>query len=73
MTLPTELSERDIWVPTVLFAHNGTMWKTDNHHNVTWDVTHKPTEVSNPVGIIFLRRDGIINRKSHFSLNRILH
>ena len=66
-----ELSPRDTWVPRILFPHNGTTWRVDNHHNVTWDLTQQPAEISNPVGIIFLRRDGILFRMFRFSLTCI--
>ncbi|OBZ69166.1 hypothetical protein A0H81_10913 [Grifola frondosa] len=29
--------KRDVYVPPVLYPHNGTVWTTGQHHNVTWD------------------------------------
>ncbi|EJC97835.1 uncharacterized protein FOMMEDRAFT_23898 [Fomitiporia mediterranea MF3/22] len=56
---PIDLDRRDVWVPKVLYPHAGTVWKIGNHHNVTWDLSQKPVNVTNPIGQVFLRRGGL--------------
>ena len=34
---PTQ-EKRDVFVPPVLYPHNGTVWTKGQHHNVTWYV-----------------------------------
>ena len=31
-----ELEKRDVFVPPVLYPHNGTVWTIGQRHNVTW-------------------------------------
>jgi hypothetical protein len=52
------LEKRDVFTPPVLYPHNGTVWKIGQHHNVTWDTSNAPAELSNPVGLILLRKAG---------------
>ena len=32
------LTKRDVFVPPVLYPHNGTVWTIGQRHNVTWYV-----------------------------------
>lgn len=32
------LEKRNIWSPTVLYPHNGTVWHSGQQHNITWFV-----------------------------------
>ena len=31
-----QLEKRDVFVPPVLYPHNGTVWTIGQRHNVTW-------------------------------------
>ncbi|THH18121.1 hypothetical protein EW146_g2815 [Bondarzewia mesenterica] len=53
---PVALVPRDVYVPAVLYPHRGTVWKVGNHHNVTWDVSNPPAQITNSIGSIYLRK-----------------
>ncbi|KAI0737539.1 hypothetical protein C8Q80DRAFT_1114968 [Daedaleopsis nitida] len=53
------VEQRDIWVPDILYPHYQTVWYSGQIHNVTWDLSHKPADVSDPIGTITLRKGGI--------------
>ncbi|KAI0273486.1 hypothetical protein BC834DRAFT_816913 [Gloeopeniophorella convolvens] len=50
------LLQRDVYVPPITYPHEGTVWKVGDHHNVTWDNTNPPKQITNPVGRILLRK-----------------
>ncbi|KAI0820169.1 hypothetical protein BC628DRAFT_1331031 [Trametes gibbosa] len=50
------LEKRDVFVPPVLYPHAGTVWFKGQRHNVTWDTTNAPVNITNKVGIIQLRK-----------------
>ncbi|KAI0062229.1 hypothetical protein BV25DRAFT_660585 [Artomyces pyxidatus] len=50
------LQKRDVYVPPVLYPHAGTVWKVGEQHNVTWNNTSPPAEITNPKGQIYLRK-----------------
>ncbi|KAF7973330.1 hypothetical protein HWV62_15587 [Athelia sp. TMB] len=50
------LDRRDVYAPHVLYPHNGTVWQMGSRHNVTWDTTSPPSQITNPNGQIYLRR-----------------
>ncbi|KAI5886089.1 uncharacterized protein SCHCODRAFT_02603309 [Schizophyllum commune H4-8] len=49
--------ERDVYAPPVTYPSNGTVWKPFEKHNVTWDVSDPPKQITNPVGTIRLVKD----------------
>ncbi|KAI0313845.1 hypothetical protein OF83DRAFT_495507 [Amylostereum chailletii] len=49
------IEARDIWDPKVLYPHSGTVWKTGSYHNVTWDTSNPPPQVSNGAAV-YLRK-----------------
>ncbi|KAI0351551.1 hypothetical protein OH77DRAFT_1439225 [Trametes cingulata] len=55
----TELEKRDVYVPPVLYPHSGTVWYKGQRHNVTWDVSDPPVNITNKVGMILLRKGDI--------------
>ncbi|EIN12651.1 hypothetical protein PUNSTDRAFT_49940 [Punctularia strigosozonata HHB-11173 SS5] len=57
--LPVSLEPRDVYVPPVLYPHAGTVWKVGAHHNVTWDVSDPPVNITNKFGMIVLAKNGI--------------
>ena len=38
--------------------HFGVVWKSGWVHNVTWDLTEKPVNITNPIGTLYLRANG---------------
>ncbi|OCH93446.1 hypothetical protein OBBRIDRAFT_832690 [Obba rivulosa] len=46
--------KRDVYSPRVLYPHNGTVWSKGQRHNVTWDTSNRPAEITNPIGEIHL-------------------
>jgi len=57
--LAGDLALRDVFVPPVTFPQNGTVWKTGQRHNVTWDASNPPKQITNGRGTILLGSDGI--------------
>ncbi|KAI0053970.1 hypothetical protein FA95DRAFT_1579052 [Auriscalpium vulgare] len=54
-----ELERRDVYTPPVLYPHAGTVWKIGNRHNVTWDVSDPPVNITNKIGFIVLRKGNL--------------
>ncbi|OJT13975.1 hypothetical protein TRAPUB_9459 [Trametes pubescens] len=54
------LALRDVFVPPVTYPHAGTVWKVGQHHNVTWDTTNAPVNITNKVGMIVLAKGGLL-------------
>ncbi|KAI1791749.1 hypothetical protein LXA43DRAFT_392350 [Ganoderma leucocontextum] len=52
-------SAQDVFVPPVLYPHNGTVWTLGQRHNVTWDVSDPPVNITNSKGLILLRKGNI--------------
>ncbi|EIW54310.1 uncharacterized protein TRAVEDRAFT_52018 [Trametes versicolor FP-101664 SS1] len=50
------LETRDVYAPPVLYPHAGTVWYKGQTHNVTWDVSSPPVNITNKVGLIYLRK-----------------
>ncbi|KAI0629495.1 hypothetical protein C8Q77DRAFT_1161104 [Trametes polyzona] len=55
----TELERRDVYTPPVLYPHAGTVWYKGQTHNVTWDVSDPPVNITNKLGFILLRKGNI--------------
>ncbi|KAF8064250.1 hypothetical protein FPV67DRAFT_1629323 [Lyophyllum atratum] len=53
------LSSRDVYVPPVTYPHTGTVWKVRQRQNVTWDTSNAPVNITNQIGLIFLRKGNI--------------
>jgi len=53
------IESRDVYVPPILYPHAGTVWKVKNHHNVTWDISNPPKQITNGIGLIMLRKGGL--------------
>ncbi|EJD53063.1 hypothetical protein AURDEDRAFT_110845 [Auricularia subglabra TFB-10046 SS5] len=49
------LETRDVWTPHLLYPHVGTVWKLGARHNVTWDTSDAPENISNGAAI-YLRK-----------------
>jgi len=56
---PMVLDTRDVFVPPVTYPHTGTVWKIGNHHNVTWDTSKAPKQITNTKGKVLLAHEGV--------------
>ncbi|KAI0697319.1 hypothetical protein C8T65DRAFT_26541 [Cerioporus squamosus] len=55
--VPVQAGEkRDVFVPPVLYPHAGTVWTNGQTHNVTWDTSDAPEQITNRQGFILLRK-----------------
>ncbi|KAI0667611.1 hypothetical protein C8Q78DRAFT_981562 [Trametes maxima] len=52
------LAVRDVFVPPVTYPHTGTEWKVGQHHNVTWDTSNAPANITNKSGRVVLAKGG---------------
>jgi len=50
------IQARDVFVPQVLYPKASTLWFVGQRHNVTWDVSSPPAQITNPTGKIYLRK-----------------
>ncbi|CDO70316.1 hypothetical protein BN946_scf184843.g5 [Trametes cinnabarina] len=51
-----EVEKRDVYDPHVLYPHAGTVWYKGQRHNVTWDTSDHPVNITNYLGRIMLRK-----------------
>lgn len=56
LPLTHDLVKRDVYVPPVLYPRNGTVWSVGQRHNVTWDTSNPPKQITNRQGMIVLRK-----------------
>ncbi|KAI0748736.1 hypothetical protein C8Q80DRAFT_756086 [Daedaleopsis nitida] len=49
----------NVWAPVITYPHHGTIWYTGQRHNVTWDASHPPMNLTNSTGEIWLRKSGV--------------
>lgn len=49
------LDPRDVYDPKVTYPHAGTVWRTGEHHNVTWRTSDAPVHISSG-SAIYLRK-----------------
>ncbi|KAF8735202.1 hypothetical protein AX14_002556 [Amanita brunnescens Koide BX004] len=51
---------RDVYVPPVIYPNYGTVWKAGSTHNVTWDTSDPPLQITNKLGRIVLSKHGLL-------------
>jgi len=56
IALPVHLGVRDVFVPPILYPTAGTIWRVGEEHQVTWDTSDHPVNITNKVGKIMLRK-----------------
>ncbi|KAK7469368.1 hypothetical protein VKT23_003843 [Stygiomarasmius scandens] len=61
LALSAPLAVRDVYAPPVLYPHNGTVWKVGQRHNVTWDISSPPSQITNPHGMIVLVKNNYLD------------
>ncbi|KAG2351747.1 hypothetical protein BDR07DRAFT_1285072 [Suillus spraguei] len=48
--------QRDVWVPTIISPTSASKWTVGETFLVTWDTSSEPSQVTNPIGQIYLRQ-----------------
>ncbi|KAJ8489161.1 hypothetical protein ONZ45_g13691 [Pleurotus djamor] len=56
-TAPVEI--RDVYVPPILYPNAETVWKVGQRHNVTWDISNPPRQITNKFGTIYVRKNDL--------------
>ncbi|KIJ17791.1 hypothetical protein PAXINDRAFT_9735 [Paxillus involutus ATCC 200175] len=59
LPLSMPIQTRDVFVPLILSPQSGTIWIAGQYHNVTWDTTNAPANITNKNGMIYLRNNGL--------------
>ncbi|KAK0214846.1 hypothetical protein IW262DRAFT_246872 [Armillaria fumosa] len=50
---------RDVYDPPITSPNANTVWIVNTTQTVTWDTSNPPAQITNPIGSIMLRKDGI--------------
>ncbi|KAG6889810.1 hypothetical protein C0992_003925 [Termitomyces sp. T32_za158] len=51
---------RDVYVPPVVYPSAGTVWQAGSTHNVTWDISNPPKQITNKRGMIVLAKGNML-------------
>ncbi|KAI0314655.1 hypothetical protein OF83DRAFT_1135751 [Amylostereum chailletii] len=54
------VQKRDVWDPKVLYPHTGTVWTLGATHNVTWDTSDAPANISNGAAVYLRKGDSTL-------------
>ncbi|KAF5382314.1 hypothetical protein D9757_008489 [Collybiopsis confluens] len=58
--VPVSLQQRDVYTPPITYPAAGTVWNKGEVHNVTWDVSDPPAQITNRFNsLIQLRKAGL--------------
>ncbi len=49
----------DVYAPPITSPNASTVWTVNTTQTVTWDTSNPPAQITNPIGTIRLRKDGI--------------
>ncbi|KAJ7111221.1 hypothetical protein C8R44DRAFT_833281 [Mycena epipterygia] len=55
----TAIETRDVFAPPITYPDAGTVWYVGQIQNVTWDTSDAPVNITNKIGRIMLRKDGL--------------
>lgn len=55
VALPFSPVMRDVWVPPITSPDANTVWVVGCNYTVTWDTSTQPSQVTNPLGQVYLR------------------
>ncbi|KAF7798830.1 hypothetical protein EIP86_010056 [Pleurotus ostreatoroseus] len=51
----------DVWSPPITSPTAQSVWPVGSTQNVTWDISGKPAQVTNPNGTIYLAKNGVVD------------
>lgn len=60
LAAPGDLTAMDVWAPKILDPTAATMWQVGGRYYVKWALDKKPVNVTNPVGTVYLSRNGTL-------------
>ncbi|KAI8986070.1 hypothetical protein BD414DRAFT_578180 [Trametes punicea] len=63
------LAVRDAYAPPVTYPHAGTAWKVGQYHNVTWDTSNAPSQITNQEGQVVLAKGGVLDYEHPLAKN----
>ncbi|KAI0647964.1 hypothetical protein C8Q79DRAFT_925001 [Trametes meyenii] len=63
------LAVRDVFLPPVTYPHTGTEWKVGQLHNVTWDTSNAPANITNKSGRVVLAKGGVLDYEHPLAKN----
>ena len=66
LAAPVDLTARDVWVPQIISPDAMAEWHIGETYQVTWSLEQKPVNVTNPVGTVYLAKDGRLNISACF-------
>jgi hypothetical protein len=61
LAAPVQLAARDVWVPEILQPTEGATWQVGETYSVEWATDEKPEQVTNPVGTVYLSKNGTLD------------
>ncbi|KAF5362387.1 hypothetical protein D9756_002184 [Leucocoprinus leucothites] len=53
------IEQRDVYVPKILTPQDGDTWTVGEEVTVTWDTSNPPTQITNKIGRIVLRKGNL--------------
>ncbi|KAG6889876.1 hypothetical protein C0995_013850 [Termitomyces sp. Mi166 len=60
LVVSAPIDVRDVYVPPVLYPHAGIVWQAGSTHNVTWDTSNPPKQITNKRGMIILAKGNLL-------------
>lgn len=61
LAAPVHLTARDVWVPKIFQPTATTIWQVGGTYDIEWDLSQKPVNVTNPVGTVYLSKNGTLD------------
>ena len=61
LAVPVQPFTRDVWVPKILDPTAATIWNVGGTYFVKWALDQKPESVTNPIGTVYLSKDGFLD------------
>lgn len=61
LAAPVQLAGRDVWVPKILTPNATTLWNVGQTYLVIWSLDQKPVNVTNPIGTVYLSKNGTLD------------
>lgn len=50
-------AKRDVFVPRILYPRAGVVWTVGHKHNITWDTSNAPVNISNGAMVILRKAE----------------
>ena len=66
---PASFTARDIWVPKITYPTAGVVWTVGQTYKVEWSLDQVPSNISNPLGCVYLSKGGLMDTKHPLAEN----